>query len=309
MILTVTLNAALDVTYEVAALVAHGTHRVQAVHERAGGKGVNAASVLTLLGVSATATGLAGGRVGDDIVADLDRRGIPNAFFRCADGSRRTVNVVSASDGDATIFNEPGPVVSGSEWAEVLAGLPALARSSGCAAVILAGSLPPGVPPDGYGQLVAALRETGVRVLLDADGPALRDGVRAGPDVVSPNLAELRAATGERDLVAGARALQAAGATDVCVSCGAEGLAVLTRDGRMLRARLEAPLAGNPTGAGDAVAAAVAAGLGESPDWPQLLTAAVSWSAAAVLQPWGGAVAAADVARLRRDVEVWEEPR
>ncbi|MDQ6715772.1 MAG: PfkB family carbohydrate kinase, partial [Actinomycetota bacterium] len=174
MILTVTLNAALDVTYEVASLTPHRTHRVQAVHHRAGGKGVNAAGVLTTLGVPATATGLLGGRAGEDIVADLDRRGIAHAFFRCAEESRRTVNVVSVDDGDATIFNEPGPVVSPSEWDDLLAGLPPLIESTGCTAVVLAGSLPRGVPADAYGQLVAAVRGRGARVVLDADGAALR---------------------------------------------------------------------------------------------------------------------------------------
>ena len=306
MILTVTLNAALDVTYEIDALVPRGSHRVRTVSERAGGKGVNVASVLACLGVPAMATGLIGGRTGAEITGDLDARGLAHAFFTCTGASRRTVTVVSITDGDATIFNEPGPSVTPDEWLAFVEDLARLVSQVNATVVVLSGSLPRGVPDDAYAQLIVVAQAAGARTIVDADGIPLRCAAAAHPDVVKPNLAELTAATGETDPVAGAAALRGHGALDVMVSLGGDGLLALPRDSRPLKARLRARLSGNPTGAGDAMVAALAAGLASGRDWPTMLPDAVAWSAAAVLQPLAGAVDPADVARLAPDVEMEE---
>jgi len=322
-ILTLTLNAALDITYDVDALVPRSTHRVRHTRQRAGGKGVNVASVLSRLGVPVTASGFLGGRTGVDISADLDARALPQAFFRCAGESRRTVNVVSAGDGDATIFNEPGPVITNGEWSALVDGIPELFVRSRAAVLVLSGSLPPGVPEDAFARLVALARDHGVTSVVDAGGAALRQAVGAHPDVVKPNLAELEASTGQVDAVIGAQELQRWGALDVVVSCGPDGAVVLPRDGGELRARLRKPLAGNPTGAGDAMVAALAAGLDREPaargegvspaprdgrsgawDWSTAIRNAVAWSAAAVLQPLAGDVDPDDVTRLAAEVEL-----
>lgn len=306
MILTVTLNAALDVTYEIDALVPHCSHRVRTVRERAGGKGVNVASVLGCLGVPAMATGLLGGRTGAQITGDLDARGLAHAFSSCAGASRRTVTVVSIADGDATIFNEPGPPVTPGEWSAFVEDLAGLILRVSATVVVLSGSLPRGVPDDAYAQLIVVAQAAGARTIVDAEGIPLRCAAAAHPDVVKPNLAELTAATGETDPVAGAAALRGLGALDVVVSLGGGGVLALPRDCRPLSARLRARLSGNPTGAGDAMVAALAAGLATGHDWPTMLADAVAWSAAAVLQPLAGAVDPADVARLAPDVEMEE---
>jgi len=328
-ILTVTLNAALDVTYDVDAVVPRSTHRVRECRHRAGGKGVNVASVLSRMRVPVTASGFLGGRTGAEISADLDARALAHAFFRCTGESRRTVNVVSAADGDATIFNEPGPDVTQAEWSALVDGIPGLLIRSRAVVMVLAGSLPRGVPEDAYARLVVLARDQGVRTVVDADGAVLRQAVAAHPDVVKPNLAELAAATGRGDALAAARELQRRGALDVVVSCGPDGAVVLPRGGGRLTARLRPPLSGNPTGAGDAMVAALAAGLaggartqaggvgpvvpgagrrGEQgaagPDWSTAIRQAVAWSAAAVLQPLAGDVDPDDVTRIAADVEL-----
>jgi tagatose 6-phosphate kinase len=98
MIVTVTLNPALDVTYDVAALVPHGTHRVATVRERAGGKGLNVARVLHRLGEPVLATGLLGGPTGTRIAALLADEGVPSSFVDLAGETRRTVAVVDPAD-------------------------------------------------------------------------------------------------------------------------------------------------------------------------------------------------------------------
>ena len=302
MILTVTPNAALDITYEVDELVAHESHRVTAVRQRAGGKGVNVASVLTRMGRPVVATGLVGGPAGDEIRTDLQARGVAARFVDSGGRSRRTVNVVSAAHGDATIFNEPGPELTGSGWRALVTGLADLMGEAGVAVVVLSGSLPRGVPDDAYAELVDLSHHHGARVIVDADGAALRGALTSGPDLVTPNRGELAEATGTPDLAEGATALRHLGARDVLVSCGADGLVLVPAEGSGWQARLPARLTGNPTGAGDALVAALAAGLAEGSPWPRMVQDAVAWSAAAVLQPIAGEIDPDDVARLAPQV-------
>lgn len=298
MILTVTPNAALDVTYEVDALTRHTSHRVRAVTERAGGKGVNVASVLVACGHDVVVTGCAGGATGARIRADLEARGLRHSFADADGEARRTLTVVSASDGDATVFNEPGPEQSPESWRALLDHVGDLLAETGASVVVLAGSLPPGIPDDGYSVLVRLCRDAGAAVILDADGEPLRRALEAGPDIVKPNRVELAEATATDDVVAGVAALRALGARDVVVSAGPDGLTWYAADGTAVHARLDASLAGNPTGAGDAVVAALAAGLAEGRPHDLVLRHAVAWSGAAVLQPVAGVVEPTDISRL-----------
>jgi 1-phosphofructokinase family hexose kinase len=301
-ILTVTPNAALDLTYEIDELVPHQSHRVTAVRQRAGGKGVNVASVLARMGHPVVATGLVGGAVGDEIRADLEARGVPARFVVGTGSSRRTVTVVSAVHGDATIFNEPGPELSGPGWQSLVAKLDSLLAETAATVVVLTGSLPPGLPDDAYAELVAVGHAHDARVIVDADGAALRGALTAGPDLVAPNSAELALATGTRDVGAGVAALRELGARGVMVSCGADGLVLVPEEGSGWQARLPAPLSGNPTGAGDALVAALAGGLSAGSSLQQMVRDAVTWSAAAVLSPVAGAIDPDDVARLAPQV-------
>jgi 1-phosphofructokinase family hexose kinase len=306
-ILTVTLNTALDVTYRVQRLQPHTSHRVSEVAQVAGGKGVNVASVLAGRGVPVLATGLLGGVTGELVRTDLDARGIRHSFSPCAGESRRALTVVSEADGDATVFNEPGPVVQPREWSAFLAHLSGLIDRLGAGVVVASGSRPPGLPGDAYAEVVRAARRGGALSIVDTSGDALMAALAAGPDLVKPNRDELREVTGEDDLVAGARALLARGARTVVASAGADGLVAVSRSAGVLRAALGTPLAGNPTGAGDAAVAALAAGLARGAATRDMLADAVAWSAAAVLHPLAGQARQDDIDRLRPLVRVEQE--
>lgn len=299
MILTVTLNAALDVTYDVARLVPRGSHRVERTHERAGGKGVNVARVLSALGRPATVTGLVGGPTGQLLRGELSKStGLVDEFVDIAGESRRTVTVVSRADGDATVFNQSGPTVSAAEWEGFTARFRQLVSQT--RVVVLSGSLPPGVPTDGYGQLVRLAVEAGdsgrgARTVLDTSGAALLAALPAGPDIIKPNTDELTVATGESEPSRASQALRAQGARTVVASAGPAGLYALTPHGAWWAAPPHA-LSGNPTGAGDACVAALAGGLADGASdgsagrerWPALLREAVALSAAAVVRPVAG---------------------
>lgn len=285
MIVTVTLNPALDITHTVASLVPHSSHRVTDVGAQAGGKGINVARVLHTLGLPTVAVAYRGGLSGAAIAADLDSHGIAHRLVDITGENRRTFTVVDIGTGDATVFNEAGPAVSADEWHALREQVHRLLPDA--SVLVLAGSLPPGLPVTAYAQLAGAAAQAGVPVILDAAGPPLRTGVAAGPNVVKPNATELAEATGLPDPLAAAEALRTAGAQVVVASLGPEGLLAVTPDGT-LRAGPPEPLAGNPTGAGDSVVAAIAAGIHGGTPWPHRLAEAVALSAATVLAPRAG---------------------
>lgn len=317
-ILVVTLNPALDVTHELARVDWAGVNRPAAVLERPGGKGLNVARTLLTLGADVLLTGLAGGAAGEAVRSGLGGTGVQARFTPIAGETRRTFAVVDAGRGQTAMFNEPGPEISAAEYARFRAGY--LTDLAGSAAVVLTGSLPRGLAEDSYAGLVAAAVEAGVPVLLDADGAALRHGVTAGPDVVKPNHAELAAAVGGMSpaaagteavadggaarpdngvagpTVTAAERLQNAGARAVVVSLGAAGLLAVTADG-IWRAVPPHEVSGNPTGAGDAVVAALAHGLVLGVPWRERLRHAVALGAAAAAAPAAGEFRAADYER------------
>ena len=283
MILTVTLNAALDLTYRVPALRPHTAHRVTDVAERPGGKGLNVARVLAALGHEVTVTGFTGGDTGRLIRERLT--GVVDAFVPVCGSSRRTVAVVDARTGDTTQLNEPGPLITPAEWSAFLAAYGELV--AGAEAVALCGSLPPGVPVGAYAGLVRTARTAGVPVLLDTSGEPLRRGVAARPDIVKPNADELAELTGSHEPLRASQDARRRGARAVVASLGSEGLVAATEVGRW-RATPPARLHGNPTGAGDSVSAGLLSALVQGLPWPARLSRAVALSAATVLSPTAG---------------------
>ena len=138
MILVVTLNPALDVTYHVPGVDWDGVNRPAGTRARAGGKGLNVARTLLTIGALVQVTGLAGGVTGEQVVSALGALGVPASFTRIGGETRRTFAVVDTARGGTALFNEPGPAVGEDEYAEFCVGYEkALA---GCSAVILSGS-------------------------------------------------------------------------------------------------------------------------------------------------------------------------
>jgi len=285
-ILTVTLNTALDLTYRVPALKPHASHRITEVTERPGGKGVNVARVLAALGHEVTVTGFTGGATGRAVQDQLTATpGLVDALVPVAGPTRRTIALVDDQTGDTTQLNEPGPTITPAEWSafqEAYEDL--LARAS---AVALCGSLPPGVPVGAYAGLIRLAKAAGVPVLLDTSGEPLRRGVAARPDIIKPNLDELAELTGSHEPLRGAQDARRRGAQSVVASLGTQGLLAVTPEGRW-RAIPPTRIHGNPTGAGDSAVAGLLSGLAEQLPWPERLARAAALSAATVLAPVAG---------------------
>ncbi|HEX7305415.1 1-phosphofructokinase family hexose kinase [Lentzea sp.] len=284
-VLTVTLNPAVDVTYRVQALRVGETVRVPQVRSRAGGKGVNVAAVVTALGEDSLVLALTTTAEPDEFRAGLEELGLAHRLVPALAAVRRTIAVV-ADDGTTTMLQEHGfPASEGAE-AEITAALRD-ELEAGAGAVVISGSVPAGLDPEVPARLARLCAGFGVPVIADVSGAALRAAASSGA-VLMPNsdeLAELVEDGRAGDLVAG-------GAAAVVATAGPEGAVALTARGSW-RARPAEVVAGNPTGAGDAAAAALALHLarsGQRLDWPAALADVVATSAAAVLRPVAGEI-------------------
>lgn len=345
MIITVTPNPALDLTWHVERIVPGGTHRADEGVARAGGKGLNVARVAHANGSRVLAVSTTGGATGAEFASELDASGVPHELIAVQGATRRSVALVDEQLGDTTIVNERGANPTIAEWQalreavrrslganSVVAEAGVSSRSDSVGArsttpgedpvgahvattgkdpdsvgarvatgqddaqhpvtpvLVISGSLPPGAPDGLLASLIGIGRDAGATVIVDTSGPALLAAAEAGAHVLKPNAAELAQATGIADPLTGACALLDRGAELILLSLGADGMLAITPD-VIVRARLAAPLAGNPTGAGDAAVAACAVLLaaGET-DAEAILRRATAWSAAAVLMPLAGEI-------------------
>ncbi|WP_308163027.1 hexose kinase [Nocardia alni] len=297
MILTVTLNPAYDMTYRVERFDRGREHRVLSVEQRIGGKGINVSRVLNQLGKYSRATGFA-----DHMFSAAAELELPVDFVHALPWVRRTVVISESGDGTATSLWEPGARLNEPYAIDQLkvrvAGL--LTDSGG---MVVSGSLPGGVADSVPAELARTALESGVPTICDVDGRALELAAEVPGVVLMPNRDELERLTGctaesPAEVVAAARPLLKAGVRAVIATRGAEGMIVVTSTGAWSAASPE-PVAGNPTGAGDAAAAAVIAALADGePDWPAVLADAIATSAAAVVIPVAGEIDRAVRTRL-----------
>ncbi len=235
MILTVTLNAAIDRTVAVPNFRLGQRHRAVDSRTVAGGKGVNVARALKLLGRPVIATGLAGGPTGVRILEQLAEESILNDFTRIEGESRTNLAVVDPTSGQQTEINERGPEVRADEVDRLIEKLLYLAQ--GASLCVLAGSIPPGVDTGVYARLIGELQRLGVPAVLDTDGEPMRLGLRAEPAVVAPNVGEAESAVGHEfndadDLALGLAGLLEMGAREAVVTREAGCVAIVDDGGR-----------------------------------------------------------------------------
>ncbi|WP_281032570.1 hexose kinase [Nocardia exalbida] len=301
-----TMNPAYDMTYRVERFERGQAHRVRSVEQRIGGKGINVTRVLNQLGKYARATGFS-----DHAFAAAAELELPVDFVHALPWVRRTVVISESEDGTATALWEPGARVSNPHAAEQLA-----VRVAGLlpdiAGLVISGSLPGGIDPSLPAEIARTAIAADVPTICDVDGEALRLAAQVPGIVLTPNESELQRLTGTEpttadDIVSAVQPLIAHGVRAVIATCGPEGITAVTADGAWSAALAE-PLAGNPTGAGDAAVAAVIAALSSASrtDWPALLSDAVATSAAAVVVPVAGEIDRGLRTRLTPTVRIRE---
>ena len=270
MIITVTLNAAIDKTLAVPNFRLGRRHRAVEQTAMAGGKGVNVARALKSLGQPVIATGVAGGPNGTRIIEQLTEEAILNDFVRIREESRMSTAVVDPTSGEQTEINERGPLVTEAELELFVDKLLYLAK--GAEVCVFSGSLPRGVEADVYARLVAELRKLGVTTVLDSEGDALLLGTRAEAAVVSPNELEAEELVGhefsdDQDRLTGLHEIAELGAGEAIMTMASGCLALLGEPERSLyRATLDPLEPVSAVGSGDAfLAGYVAARYGGKP--------------------------------------------
>jgi 1-phosphofructokinase family hexose kinase len=309
MIVTVTLNAAIDKTLAVPNFRLGRRHRAVEQAAMAGGKGVNVARALRALGQPVIATGVAGGPTGTRIVEHLTEEGILNDFVRIREESRTSTAVVDPTSGEQTEINEHGPHVSEQELELFIDKLLYLAK--GAAVCVFAGSLPRGVDAGLYGRLIEEMRRLGVTTVLDSEGEPLLIATRKGPDVVSPNEIEAEGLVGhefsdEEDRRRALGEMVEMGAREGIMTLADGCLAVLGDGGerRLYRATLEPLEPVSSVGSGDAfLAGFVAARYGDR-DTEDCLRFAVACGAESTQHFGAGVVEQREVERLLPEVRV-----
>lgn len=259
MIITVTMNPAIDKTVEISELIQGELNRIHKVEYDAGGKGINVSKTIRELGGESIATGFLGGNAGKTIENVLRDKGITHDFI-WVEGETRTNTKVFEESGAVTELNEPGPTINEEQLNALIKKLEGYADKN--ALFVLAGSIPSGVEVGIYEKMIRILHKKEAKVLLDADGCLFRQALEAGPDIVKPNRKELEEYIGidyrasERDLVKTARGLREKGIDTVAVSMGKSG-AMLIKDGYEVRCPALPVKAHSTVGAGDAMVAAL----------------------------------------------------
>lgn len=257
MILTITLNIALDRTVAVPRIALGNRHRAIDSRVSAGGKGINVARALKSLGEPVIAAGIAAGPTGARIRELLDAEQVLHDFTEVAGDSRTDLSIIDPASGEQTEINERGPQVGADDLSRFAERLRYLAR--GADFCVIAGSLPPGAEASVYAELTASMRGAGVPVLLDTAGEPMRAGMRAQPAVVAPNVAEAEEAVGyefsePEDTYSALATLVEMGAEEAIITTGTGCIALA--GGPHSRTRVEATIEPLPTvasiGSGDA---------------------------------------------------------
>jgi 1-phosphofructokinase family hexose kinase len=308
-IVTVTLNTAMDRTLLVPSFQVGQRHRASQGFASAGGKGLNVARALKRLNVPVVSTGFVGGRTGAEVVDDLTADGILHDFVRIREESRSSVAVLDPISDRYTEINEWGPEIVGEELEELRDKLAYLTQ--GAEFLVLAGSLPRGVDPGFYAEIVREANRRNVLTVLDTEGEALRLGVQAEPHLVAPNVREAEELVGhefagEDDLAGALDEIAALGARNVLVTHDTGCYALVRDGGEEHRVRAASPRFDpvSTIGAGDTLLAGFLAGRVAGKTVEDCVRSAVAAGAASVLEPGAGRFDLREVGRVAGLVRV-----
>ena len=309
MILTVTLNAAIDRTVAVPNFRLGHRHRAVESRTVAGGKGINVARALKLLGRPVIATGFAGGPTGNRVLEQLRGEAVLTDFTRIAAETRINLAVIDPTSGEQTEINERGPAVSQEEVEAFVQRLRYLA--GGADLCVLAGTLPPGAGDDLYARLVKDLSDRGVPVVLDAEGEAMLAGLRAGAAIVTPNEREAEELVGQEfadrdDLAHGLSELVRLGAAEAAIT-RPDGCVAVIGEGaerRLLEVRTDPLDPVSTVGSGDAFLAGYVAARYDGKPTDECLAYGVACGAESTQHFGAGTVDRNQVERLLGEVHV-----
>ena len=285
MIYTITLNPALDRTLWIQKVRDDVSNRILEEKSFAGGKSVDVSKVLKNLGVDNIALGFVGGFAGRELEGRLLNEGIETDFVRVSGETRTNIIIHETGTGKQLAFNASGPEIKPDELMQFIEQLEKLPCGD---VVAIGGSIPLGVSPEIYRKIISLVKRCQAKVVLDVDGEALRQGIKALPNVIKPNIHELSELAGRElkgldDVVSAARSINQQGVEIVLVSMGAKGI-LLVSDGQQYLAVPPNVNVESTIGAGDSSVAGFVSGLVQGKDLKQCLIYAVAAGTATTLR-------------------------
>lgn len=300
MILTVTLNAAIDKRYVVENFKTGEVNRVKECSYVPGGKGLNVSKPAAIYGADVVATGFVGGHAGNYIEEALKPFGISGDFYHVEAESRSCINIWDEVNHVQTEFLEPGFTLTEEDFIGFEKKFKELVKNADV--IAMSGSVPKGLDGTAYQKLVRIAKEAGKPVILDTSGKLLEMGIEAMPTLIKPNIDEIRMLTGKncddiQDIIEAARAIHAKGVEIVAVSLGADGSLAVGEEG-VFRAEVPKIDAVNTVGCGDSMIAGFALGLSEGLSLEETLRRASAISAAAAMREETGFFVMEDMEKL-----------
>lgn len=309
MVVTVTMNPAIDKTVEIEALIPGGLNRISKVEYDGGGKGINVSKTIQEMGGESIATGFLGGNAGKTIENVLNDKNIRHDFI-WVEGETRTNTKVFEQNGEVTELNEPGPEISETQIKELLNKLETLTKED--TLFVLSGSVPKGVDKDIYARIIRLVHEKGGKVLMDADGELFTKALEAGPDIIKPNRVELEEyanldyRASREELFQLAEGLLEKGIETVVVSMGKSGALFAMGEKRVNCPAL--PVKAHSTvGAGDAMVAALSYAWDHKLDEQETVKLCMAASAGAVTTVGTKPPSRALLDELMEQVEIKEQ--
>lgn len=306
MILTVTLNAAIDKRYVVEEFKVGEVNRVKECAYVPGGKGLNVSKPAAVAGAEVVATGFVGGHAGNYIEASLKDYHVKSAFYHLESESRSCINIWDEKNCVQTEFLEPGFTVTESEFQGFVEEFKELVKQADV--VAMSGSVPKGLDGTAYQKLVKVVKDAGKKVILDTSGKLLEMGIAACPTMIKPNIDEIRMLTGKEcneigEIIEAAKEIHARGVEVVAVSLGADGSLAVSDEGvfRAIVPRIDAV---NTVGCGDSMIAGFALGFAEGLGIEETLRKASAISAAAALREETGYFVMEDMKRLYPQIKI-----
>lgn len=289
-IATVTLNPAIDWTVAILDFKAGQVNRVEREQSDAGGKGVNVASVLADYGFTLAVTGFLGAENSPIFEQLFARKKIEDRFVRIAGRTRVGIKIVDEANRETTDLNFPGQAPTEADVAQLFRIVEEL--TGDCQWFVLAGSVPAGLTPHIYGELVKLIKSKGRTVALDTSGEALRQALPAAPTLVKPNIDELQELVGQRletqaAVIQAARSWLARGMQTVVVSMGAAG-AIFVEADEVVLAQPPQVIVKSTVGAGDAMVSGTVAGKMQGFSLADCARLATAFSTSAVSQVGSG---------------------
>ena len=306
MIITVTLNPAIDKTVEINDFKIGNVNRIASTRVDVGGKGINVSKVIKELKSKSLALGFLGGNSGNQIKNYLNDSNIKNDFLSVKGETRTNLKIIDKVNKTHTDINENGPSVTLENINNIKEKIIGYCENKPL--VILSGSIPSGANSNIYGEIIKDIKNNGGKVILDADGDMLMQGIKAGPYIVKPNVCELEKAFGikidnEEKVIETAKKILKYGVEFVVISQGSEGSLVIScnKIAKVIGLKVEVK---STVGAGDSMVAAMAVGIENNYNFEETMKLACATSAANVMTEGTQTGRLIDIEELKKQVTI-----